>query len=312
MRPWCLLLAMVVAVTVSAGMVRGDDLELAQVIAGKLRTSGQLRDYDIRVKVDKGTAWLRGRVANERQLNAALALAAETQGVEQVANGLTVWNEPERRRVRAPIASRQPIGPTVEQVRLAPPPATSGPEAGVAPAPIAAIQTPVSPSVLQQPVDPQRLPSSVVDEAAMLLGSLPPEGPAPPVRSLEYATSLEVLPTTVQKASYCPSAGQMHVMDPHTLATLTGAAEPMLLPEDCGASAGEAYASDGADAFPTPPPVAGEDRSLSSASDSPSITQVGEEPALLQLLPEPTRRTWAGTFSQRGVPTMRAVVTDQP
>ena len=48
-----------------------------------------MSDYKIGVKYQDGTAWLRGRVNNEEQMNAALVLASQTPGVTRVVNELT-------------------------------------------------------------------------------------------------------------------------------------------------------------------------------------------------------------------------------
>ncbi len=315
MRMWSLLFAATVFVLASAVVARAGDREIAEVIAGKLQESGQLQAYDIRVKVQDGIAWLRGRVTNERQMNAAVALAAQTEGIEQVANGLTIRAGHEPRPAIAPIASRHPVTPAVQQARLVPQtviPATTR----VAPPSMAVTQTPIAPSALQQPAPQLPPPTSVVVQDHTPPESLPIEEPdiSLPVRNLEFSASLEALPSTVQKACYWSATGQMHVMDLHMVTTLTGAgaAELMLLPDNCDASAGEAFASDGSEGSPTSPLASGEDRSGSFPPDTSTVPAVGEQTSLIQTMPEPTPRNWAGSFRQRGMPTMRAVVNDQP
>jgi len=64
--------------------------EVAERIAVNLRKSGQLRDYEIGIKYQEGTAWLRGKVRSEEQLNTALRLVFQTPGVSRVVNNLTV------------------------------------------------------------------------------------------------------------------------------------------------------------------------------------------------------------------------------
>jgi hypothetical protein len=63
--------------------------EIAEQIAHKLRNSGQMNDYKIGVKCQDGTAWLRGRVTDEEQMNTALKLVFQTPGVTRVVNELT-------------------------------------------------------------------------------------------------------------------------------------------------------------------------------------------------------------------------------
>jgi hypothetical protein len=99
----------------------------------------------------------------------------------------------------------------------------------------------------------------------------------------------------------------MHAKDLHTVATFTGAAELMLLPDDSGALAGEAFASDGSEGPPALLDTTREDRSTSCTSLVNST-----QPSLSQPLPEPSRRTWAETFRQRGTPTMQALLESQP
>jgi hypothetical protein len=64
--------------------------EIADQIAGKLRHSKRMSDYRISVKFQDGTAWLRGRVANERQIDTTLQLVFEVPAVNRVVNDLTV------------------------------------------------------------------------------------------------------------------------------------------------------------------------------------------------------------------------------
>lgn len=64
--------------------------EVAEQIARNLRDSGQMSDYKIGVKYQDGVAWLRGRVVDEDQMNTALKLVFQTQGVTRVVNELTV------------------------------------------------------------------------------------------------------------------------------------------------------------------------------------------------------------------------------
>jgi hypothetical protein len=65
-----------------------DDQATAQAVAANLK--GSLRNYNVAVKVQDGTAWLNGTVANERQMGAALDVANQTEGVERVVNNLSI------------------------------------------------------------------------------------------------------------------------------------------------------------------------------------------------------------------------------
>ena len=53
-------------------MALAHNQEVAEQIANKLRHSGQMSDYKIGVKYQDGTAWLRGRVSNQDQMNTAI------------------------------------------------------------------------------------------------------------------------------------------------------------------------------------------------------------------------------------------------
>jgi hypothetical protein len=70
---------------------RADDL--AGTVAAKLRESGSLAGYRVNVKAKSGTVWLEGRVADQKQLTAALSLAENTPGVERVVNRLAIGKQ---------------------------------------------------------------------------------------------------------------------------------------------------------------------------------------------------------------------------
>ena len=72
---------------------RADDL--AGAVAAKLRESGSLAGYKVNVKAKSGTVWLEGRVADQKQLAAAMSLAENTPGVERVVNRLTIGKQAE-------------------------------------------------------------------------------------------------------------------------------------------------------------------------------------------------------------------------
>jgi hypothetical protein len=64
--------------------------EVAEQIAAKLRDSGELQGYRVGVKYQDGTAWLSGRVSSDEQLQAAVELVSQAEGVSRVVNELTV------------------------------------------------------------------------------------------------------------------------------------------------------------------------------------------------------------------------------
>jgi hypothetical protein len=65
-----------------------EDTAFAQRIAQRLKESGRLQGYRIGVKYKDGAAWLVGTVSNQQQLEAALAIAEQTPGVDYIVNKL--------------------------------------------------------------------------------------------------------------------------------------------------------------------------------------------------------------------------------
>jgi hypothetical protein len=64
--------------------------EVADNIAHTLKQSGHLSDYRIAVKFQDGTATIKGRIANQEQMNTVLKLVYKSPGVERVVNNLTI------------------------------------------------------------------------------------------------------------------------------------------------------------------------------------------------------------------------------
>jgi hypothetical protein len=91
--------------------------EVADQIAQKLRASGQMNGYKIRIKCQDGTVWLRGQVASEEQLNGALKLAFQTAGVKRVVNELSLAEPSEPVADNAPQNSRQASNPSQNPLR---------------------------------------------------------------------------------------------------------------------------------------------------------------------------------------------------
>ncbi len=67
-----------------------EDKAIAQQIAAVLRDSGQLKNYSVGVKYRNGTVWLSGRVTDQRQLQTALAIVSNLEGIENIVNGMEV------------------------------------------------------------------------------------------------------------------------------------------------------------------------------------------------------------------------------
>jgi hypothetical protein len=68
------------------------DKAIALDIGNQLKSSGQLRDYRIGVKYKDGIAALSGTVSNREQLQKAVRLTQQMNGVDQVVNNLTIAN----------------------------------------------------------------------------------------------------------------------------------------------------------------------------------------------------------------------------
>ena len=93
--------------------------EVAEDIANRLQGSGQMSGYKIGVKYQDGTAWLRGRVASQVQMETALRLVFRTPEVDRVVNQLTISSPEVRRSGEAaptgynPLRDKQPRQPSL-------------------------------------------------------------------------------------------------------------------------------------------------------------------------------------------------------
>ena len=67
-----------------------EDKATAEQIAVVLRDSGQMQNYSVGVKYKNGTVWLSGRVASNQQMQAALAVISDIEGIEKIVNNLEV------------------------------------------------------------------------------------------------------------------------------------------------------------------------------------------------------------------------------
>jgi hypothetical protein len=66
------------------------DKAVAEQIATVMRDSGYLKNYSVGVKYRNGTVWLSGRVTSDEQMEAALGIVSNLEGVEQIVNSLDV------------------------------------------------------------------------------------------------------------------------------------------------------------------------------------------------------------------------------
>lgn len=67
-----------------------EDKAAAEQIATILRDSGKMQNYSVGVKYKNATVWLSGRVTSEQQMQNALSVVSDIEGVEQIVNNMTV------------------------------------------------------------------------------------------------------------------------------------------------------------------------------------------------------------------------------
>ncbi len=80
-----------IAVASLAGFTHAEDI--AQSVAVRLRDSGSLDGYRVKVRAKQGTVWLEGEVSDAKNIAAAVGLAESTAGVERVVNRLSVASQ---------------------------------------------------------------------------------------------------------------------------------------------------------------------------------------------------------------------------
>lgn len=112
-----LVVAAITAVIPALALAGNQDV--AEDVANRLRGSGQMSDYKIGVKYQDGTAWLRGRVASQAQMETALRLVFRAPEVDRVVNQLTISSPKARRLGEAaptgynPLRDKQPRQPSL-------------------------------------------------------------------------------------------------------------------------------------------------------------------------------------------------------
>jgi len=79
--------ALAPAIAFAAG---NEDKAFADQIATGLRDSGRMQNYSVGVQYKNGTVWLTGRVTNDQQMQAALQVVSDIEGVQQIVNSLEV------------------------------------------------------------------------------------------------------------------------------------------------------------------------------------------------------------------------------
>jgi hypothetical protein len=138
-----IVMALALLAVASPAPLRADDQQVANQIASNLKSSGQLRGYNIKVSFHQGIARLDGYVQNEEQLDQALTIVNGSPAVESVVNRLSVQNAAQPQVVQAAAQQQQPV---LARSRPQPQPQQGQPQRAAAPQPQYAIQ----PQMMQQ------------------------------------------------------------------------------------------------------------------------------------------------------------------
>ena len=109
----CLVLA--ISVTGLAGFTHAEDI--AKSVAVRLRDSGSLDGYRVKVRAKQGTVWLEGEVSDAKNIAAAVGLAESTAGVERVVNRLAVASQTSGRQSNLALPQRAWEDAGVQQPR---------------------------------------------------------------------------------------------------------------------------------------------------------------------------------------------------
>jgi len=112
----CLVVA--VSVTGLAGFTHAEDI--AKSVAVRLRDSGSLDGYRVKVRAKQGTVWLEGEVSDAKNIAAAVGLAESTAGVERVVNRLAVASQTSGRQSNLALPQRAWEDAGVRQPRQRP------------------------------------------------------------------------------------------------------------------------------------------------------------------------------------------------
>jgi len=82
---------------------------IATELATNLKSSGQMRDYKIGIKMKGSTAWLVGQVASEAQARTAVDIARHSEGVQRVISKLAITGEDEANPLEVEPHSQQVV-----------------------------------------------------------------------------------------------------------------------------------------------------------------------------------------------------------
>lgn len=90
MRRYLLCLTLTAATALMSNAALASDQEAAQQIAEVMKISGAMKDYSLSVKCQDGTAWLKGTVASEEQMDTAIQIAKASPQVQNVVNQMSI------------------------------------------------------------------------------------------------------------------------------------------------------------------------------------------------------------------------------
>ncbi len=119
MRHLVVLLVVAASTTLGPAWAVGGNQDVAEQIASNLREGGQLSGYKIGVKYQDGTAWLRGSVRSETQMNTAMNLVLQTPGVTRVVNDLSVVGVASPNDRPAQLVADAPVRPAGSAIPVA-------------------------------------------------------------------------------------------------------------------------------------------------------------------------------------------------
>lgn len=173
----------------------GGNQEVADRIAANLRESGQLRNYRIEIRVEDGTAVLQGTVASMEQMNAALRIAAQTEGVARVINRLTVaTSEPAEAQTSA--ARPRLLTHAVNQARQVEQAAATAPkEVRASPEVVPASTTEAGPAILVPPSRQVELRQSPAPAELRLPSAEPRLAKVPEVSTTSESAQVVLIPS---------------------------------------------------------------------------------------------------------------------
>lgn len=104
------LVLVVIAFLAGSTNAPADDQSIVQQIRDRLaakQQAGELKNFNINIRVQEGTVWMEGSVSNNQQRMGALSVAQYVPGVKQVVNDLSITPNNET----AAIQQATPIGP---------------------------------------------------------------------------------------------------------------------------------------------------------------------------------------------------------